>query len=111
MALGPDGTVFVGTQRGNVFAVVDRNRDSKADQVITIASDLTQPNGIAFKDGALYVAEISRITRYDGALDFTKQAAGVTPSLKPTIVTDKLPTDRAHGWKYLDFGPDGLLYT
>ncbi|MQA28255.1 MAG: sorbosone dehydrogenase family protein [Luteitalea sp.] len=111
MALGPDGTVFVGTQRGNVFAVVDRNGDHRSDEVITIASDLTQPNGVAFRDGALYVAEISRITRYDGALDFTKQPAGAAAALKTTVVTDKLPTDRPHGWKYLGFGPDGLLYT
>jgi glucose/arabinose dehydrogenase len=111
MTLGSDGTVFVGTQRGNVYAVVDRNRDNKADEVLTIASGLTQPNGVAFKDGALYVAEISRITRYDGRLDFTKQPAGTAPALKVSVVTDKLPTDRQHGWKYLAFGPDGLLYT
>src|SRR5687768_17271183 len=56
MTLGSDGTIFVGTQRGNVYAVVDRNRDNRADEVLTIASGLTQPNGVAFKDGALYVA-------------------------------------------------------
>jgi glucose/arabinose dehydrogenase len=111
MTLGSDGTVFVGTQRGNVYAVVDRNRDNKADEVLTIASGLTQPNGVAFKDGALYVAEISKITRYDGRLDFTNQPAGTAPALKVSVVTDKLPTDQAHGWKYLAFGPDGLLYT
>jgi glucose/arabinose dehydrogenase len=111
MALGADGTIFVGTQLGAVYAVVDRNHDNKADEVITVASGLTQPNGVAFRDGALYVAEISRITRFNGPLDFTRQPAGRAPALKPTVVTDKLPTDRPHGWKYLGFGPDGLLYT
>jgi glucose/arabinose dehydrogenase len=111
MTLGPDGTVFVGTQRGNVYAIVDRNRDHKADEVITIASGLTQPNGVAFRDAALYVAEISRITRYQGALDFARQPGGQPPALTTAVLTDTLPTDRAHGWKYLAFGPDGLLYT
>lgn len=111
MALGSDGTIFVGTQQlGSVYAVVDRNRDHKADEVITIASGLTQPNGVAFKNGALYVAEISKVTRYDGALEFTKQPAGGPGALKTTVVNDTFPTDRPHGWKHIAFGPDGLLY-
>jgi glucose/arabinose dehydrogenase len=110
MALGPDGVVFVGTQRGDVYAVVDRNRDNKADDVLTIASGLTQPNGVAYRDGALYVAEISRITRYDGMPAYLKAGAGAA-AVKPVVLNDQLPTDRAHGWKYLAFGPDGLLYT
>jgi glucose/arabinose dehydrogenase len=110
MTLGSDGTVFVGTQRaGSVYAVVDRDKDYKADEVLTLASGLTQPNGVAFRDGALYVAEISRITRYDGVLDFAR-APGGGPAPKPALVTDKLPTDMQHGWKYIAFGPDGLLY-
>ena len=60
MALGSDGTVFVGTRAQTVHAVVDRNKDFKADEVLTVASGLTSPNGVAFKDGALYVAENSR---------------------------------------------------
>jgi glucose/arabinose dehydrogenase len=110
MALGPDGTVFVGTQRGDVYAVVDRDRDNKADEVLTIAKGLTQPNGVAFRDGSLYVAEISRISRYDDIMGFVKPGASATPP-KPVILNDQLPTDRMHGWKYLAFGPDGLLYT
>lgn len=67
MALSPGGTLFVGTREdGRVFAVVDRNRDQKADEVITIARGLKMPSGVAFKDGALYVGEIGRITRYEG---------------------------------------------
>jgi glucose/arabinose dehydrogenase len=111
MALGSDGTVFVGTRAQTVHAVVDRNKDFKADEVLTVATGLTSPNGVAFRDGALYVAEINRISRYDGVLDFVKVAAGTGPAPKQTVLTDKLPTDRMHGWKYLVFGPDGMLYS
>ncbi len=110
MTLGADGTVYVGTQRGDVYAVADRNRDNKADDVLTVASGLTQPNGVAFRDGSLYVAEISKISRYDGVDAFAKTGAGA-PAPKPVVVYDQFPTDRQHGWKYLAFGPDGLLYT
>jgi len=66
MTLSPKGTVFVGTRGGDkVYAVVDADRDGKADNVYTIASGLDSPNGVAFRDGALYVAEISRILRFD----------------------------------------------
>ena len=111
MTLGSDGTVFVGTRAQVVHAVVDRNHDFKADEVLTVASGLTSPNGVAFKDGALYVAEINRISRLDGVLDFAKVPGGARPAPKQTILNDKLPADRMHGWKYLSFGPDGLLYT
>jgi glucose/arabinose dehydrogenase len=111
MALGSDGTVFVGTRAQMVHAVVDRNKDFKADEVLTVASGLTSPNGVVFKDGALYVAENSRIVRYDGVLDFVKVPGGSGPAPKLTVLTDKLPTDRQHGWKYLDVGPDGMLYS
>jgi glucose/arabinose dehydrogenase len=110
MALGSDGTVFVGTRAQTVYAVVDRNKDFKADEVLTVASGLTSPNGVAFRDGALYVAENSRISRYDGILEFVKVAGG-GPAAKQTVLTDKLPSDRMHGWKYLVFGPDGMLYS
>jgi glucose/arabinose dehydrogenase len=110
MALGSDGTVFVGTRADSVYAVVDRNHDHKADDVLTVASGLTSPNGVAFKDGALYVAEVNRISRYDGVLDFVKTPGGGAGA-KQTVIYDKLPSDRMHGWKYLSFGPDGLLYT
>ncbi len=105
MALSPGGTLFVGTREdGRVFAVVDRNHDQKADEVITIARGLKMPSGVAFKDGALYVGEISRITRYDG---IEGRLASPPP---PAVVNDSYPTDRHHGWKFIAFGPDGWLY-
>jgi glucose/arabinose dehydrogenase len=104
MTLAPDGTVFVGTMdRGSVYAIVNR-------QVVTVASGLNVPNGVAFRDGSLYVAENNRVVRYDHVLDWLKQPAAERPRLTPVVVNDKLPSDRHHGWKYLAFGPDGLLY-
>ena len=67
MALGEKGTLFVGSRSaGRVYAVVDRDGDKKGEQVYTIASGLQSPSGLAFRDGALYVAAVSRVIRYDG---------------------------------------------
>src|SRR5438046_458874 len=66
LALGAQGVVFVGTRRaGRVYALVDGKKQNRADHVVTIASGLDMPNGVAFRDGALYVAELSRVIRYD----------------------------------------------
>lgn len=105
MALGANGTLFVGSRTaGKVYAVVDRDKDNKADQVYTIATSLRMPSGVAFRDGALYVAEVNRIIRYDGI------ESKLESPPQPAVVNDKLPTEEHHGWKYLGFGPDGFLY-
>jgi len=105
LAQSPSGTIFVGSDRaGSVYALRDDNKDGKADKVITVVSGLNTPNGVAFRDGSLYVAEISRVLRFDN-IEPTLVAAA--PS---AVVTDKFPTDRHHGWKFIRFGPDGLLY-
>jgi glucose/arabinose dehydrogenase len=105
MALSPNGTLFVGTRNaGNVYAVVDRDRDHRADRVYRIASGLTMPNGVAFRDGALYVAEVSRVWRYDGIENRLENPG------KPVLVSDGFPGETHHGWKFIRFGPDGLLY-
>jgi glucose/arabinose dehydrogenase len=103
MALGEKGTLFVGSMGsgGNVYAI--KHDGKKATQVTTIAKGLDTPNGVAVKDGALYVAEISKIWRYDN-IESTLGAA------KPTLVYGKYPTDKHHGWKFIRFGPDGWLY-
>src|SRR5712691_11192936 len=61
LALGRKNVLFVGTRADRVYAV--RYRDAKATQVLTVASGLRMPNGVALKDGALYVAEVNRILR------------------------------------------------
>jgi glucose/arabinose dehydrogenase len=104
MARGDKGTVFVGTRKSSVYALVDENKDGKVDKQYTIADDLNTPNGIAFRNGSLYVAEINRILRYDHIED------NLSNPPKPVVVYDKYPTDKHHGWKYIAFGPDGKLY-
>jgi glucose/arabinose dehydrogenase len=105
MALGDKGTLFVGSRTARrVYAVVDRDGDKKGDQVYTIATGLASPSGITFRDGALYVAEISRVIRFDGI------ESKLESPPQPVVLNDKLPKEGHHGWKYLAFGPDGMLY-
>ena len=108
MTLGSKGTLFVGTRNKNsggvVYAVVDRNGDHKADQVYTVAKGLNEPNGVAFRQGALYVAEIGRVIRFDDI----ESKLEAPPA--PVVVNDTLPKETHHGQKFIAFGPDGLLY-
>lgn len=105
MVLGEDGTLFVGTRgAGNVYALVDRNGDNRADTMYTIAQGLNMPNGVAIRDGALFVAEVSRVLRFDSI-----EARLANPP-SPVVVRSDYPTDRHHGWKFIRFGPDGRLY-
>jgi glucose/arabinose dehydrogenase len=106
MVLGPRGTVFVGTRTsGKLYAVIDRNGDHKADRVVLLASGLNQPNGVAIRNGALYVATANRIVRYDDI----EQHLDALPT--PVVVRDSLPNpDAGHTWKFIAFGPDDMLY-
>jgi glucose/arabinose dehydrogenase len=106
MAIGPQGTVFVGSQYvGKVHAVVDADKDHKADRVVVIASGLDQPNGLAVRNGALYVATASRLLRFD---DIDKHL-DAPPA--PVTVRADLPNPKAgHTWKFIGFGPDDMLY-
>lgn len=106
MAMSPNGTLFVGNRStsGSVYALRDTNGDFKADEIYTLATGLNLPNGVAFKDGALYVAEVSKLWKYDNIEDKLDNPG------EPELIYDDLPTERHHGWKYIAFGPDGKLY-
>jgi glucose/arabinose dehydrogenase len=97
LALGARGTLFVGSRSGGaVHAVLPGGK------VVKVADGLSVPNGVAIKDGSLYIAEISRILKIENA--------ETIPASKPEVVFDKLPRDVHHGWKFIRFGPDGKLY-
>lgn len=105
MTLSEKGTLFVGTRgEGNVYAIPDKNGDMKGDDVITISSGLTMPNGVVYHKGDLYVAEVNRI------LKFRDIEKNLNKRIKPEIINDGFPEERHHGWKYIDIGPDNLLY-
>src|SRR5688500_15586913 len=103
MALSDDGKkVYVGTRGiGRVYEVTDEGGKRS---VRTVADKLTQPAGVAYKDGALYVFAIDKVLKYDG---IAKNA-----NAEPQDLTAKfeLPPEQHHNWKYVAFGPDGKLY-
>ncbi|MHA7816957.1 MAG: PQQ-dependent sugar dehydrogenase [Pseudohaliea sp.] len=111
MALGEDGTLYVGTRtdsgwnkRDTVYAITNRDGDAVADEVKVLLTGLDVPNGVAVRDGDLYVAEVSRLLRYDDIAEHLDDPPA------PVVLNDSFPTDLHHGWKYLRFGPDGRLY-
>jgi glucose/arabinose dehydrogenase len=104
MAEGPKGTIFMGTRQiGRVYAIT--NKDGKR-EVKTLLQGLTQPAGLAVKDGALYVFAINKVWRYDNIedkLDNPGQGVELTEAYN-------LPPDAHHNWKYVAFGPDNKIY-
>jgi glucose/arabinose dehydrogenase len=104
LCVSPSGTVFVGTRNDKVFALPDKNNDGYADSVYQIASGLNSANGVAFKDGSLFIGASSTIYRMDNI-----EATLANPP-KPTVVYDQFPSDSHHGLRYISFGPDNKLY-
>lgn len=108
MALGrtarDGGTLFVGSMRSGKVYAVPFDASFRAGTVRTIASGLRLPVGVAWREGSLYVSAVERILRYD---DIDRRLDN-PPS--PVVVTDRLPRETHHGWKFIAFGPDGKLY-
>lgn len=105
MALGDNGTVYVGGFRnGSIYAVLNPEKKPVADEVVVINKDLRLPSGVAYRDGDLYVGAINRILRYPDI------ASNLRLNPEPEVVTDSLPSETHHGWKFIRFGPDGNLY-
>ncbi len=105
MSLSPNGTLFVGTRgHGSVYALQDTDGDMKVDKQYTLIEDMNMPNGVAFRDGDLYFAEVDKVWVFrdiESKLD--------NPG-KPELIVDTYPDKKHHGWKYIAFGPDGWLY-
>ena len=104
MVRGDKGTIFMGSRIiGRVYAITDNG--SKR-EVKVLLQGLTQPNGLAFRDGSLFVLAINRVLRYENIEDNLDKPGD------PVELTKEfnLPPEIHHNWKYADFGPDGKLY-
>lgn len=145
MTLSPAGVLFVGTRNaahGHVYAIPLRLRGETPwahahPHVYSVARGLRTPNGVAYHNGSLYVAEVSKLWRYDGieemvlaqqpssspppppssssssSSSFSLRKALIrplSPSPSGVLVRHHWPSDDHHGWKFIAFGPDGLLY-
>jgi len=104
LALAEDlGAVFVSTRSDTVYAIPLRDDDGLR-PTYPVLRGLTSPNGVAWKDGYLYVVEQHRVTRYHvPSIDALTDA-------EPEILYDALPDKDWHGNRYIRFGPDGALY-
>ncbi len=96
LAVGAKGTLFAGSRGSAVYAVPPGGK------AVAVADGLSLPNGVAFRDGTLYIAEVGRILKIENAED--------SPNAKPELVYDKLPGETHHGLRFIRFGPDGKLY-
>jgi hypothetical protein len=103
LALSSKGTVFVGSRLQDKVYAITTDKDGKR-QVHILVSGLYRPNGVAYKDGTLYIAELSQISKIEHVDD------KLNASPKPTVIYSDLPKDEAHGWKFLAIGPDNKLY-
>lgn len=106
-----DDYIFVGTRSaGNVYAVNKLNPDD----FIVVLSGMDMPTGVALKDGDLYVAETDAIHILEDIE--AKLSNGAQTQSK--VMFGDLPRKNMwnplkkswHGWKWIDFGPDGALY-
>ena len=98
------GTLFVGSMQAGKVHAVSFGADFKAKGVKVIARGLQLPVGVAYREGSLYVSAVSRILRYD---DIERRLENPPAAV---LVTDRLPSETHHGWKFIAFGPDGKLY-
>jgi glucose/arabinose dehydrogenase len=102
MARGDKGKIYIGTRIiGRVYEITDEG-DRRTSRVVV--DKLTQPAGVAFANGSLYVMAINKVLRFDGIEN--------NPNVQPVDLTDKfnLPPEQHHNWKYIAFGPDKKLY-
>ena len=105
-----DGHVIVGSKNGkSIYALNDSNKDGVSEEKVLIASGLQNPTGVTFYEQDLYFSEIDKIWVIR---DIDKWLAldNLDELPKKEIYMDDLPSETWHGYKYIDFGPDGNLY-
>jgi glucose/arabinose dehydrogenase len=106
MAVAPNGDVFVTEPKaGKITVLRDADHDGKAEKISTYAAGFDRVHGIAFHNGALYVADVNAVWKLpykDGDLS--------TDAKPERITKDSFGGDEDHYSRDISFGRDGALY-
>lgn len=110
MAEGERGFIFVGSRRsGEIIAIRDYDSNGVSDFLKVIATSLNQPAGVSYYDGDLYFSEIDKIWKIQNIEAWLESNSSGMP--KKVLVSDSLPNDEWHGWKWLAHNQNGELFT
>jgi len=110
IAEGKNGTIFVGERTGQIIALADSDRNGEADYKKVIAKDLELSTGISIFNGDLYFSEVSKIWKIENIESWINNNNSNLDLPKKVLVTDELPSDTWHGWKWLKHDEQGQLY-
>jgi glucose/arabinose dehydrogenase len=110
IAESPSGRIFVGSRNGGqIFALHDTDGNGEVDEKILIADDLVYPTGVSFFDGDLFFSEIDKIWKIQNIEQKLNKSSAILP--EKILVTNELPDNKWHGWKWLMHDQNGGLYT
>tara|TARA_B100001250_G_scaffold235333_1_gene202123 strand:+ start:2001 stop:3131 length:1131 start_codon:yes stop_codon:yes gene_type:complete len=113
IAESESGYIFFGSKvqrddKGRIHALIDKDKDGYAEEKIIVAEDLDYPTGVSINDGNLYFSEIDKIWVIKDIESWLDKKSLDLPIKE--LVTDNLPSETWHGYKYIDFGPDNNIY-
>ena len=110
LAQDKNGRIYVGSKKsGKIFAIQDTDNNGQVDEKILIAENLIMATGVSIFDGHLFFSEVDKIWKIENIADFINIDPNILP--KKILVTDNLPSDTWHGWKWLKHDEEGHLYT
>jgi glucose/arabinose dehydrogenase len=110
MAQGTKGTIFVGERTGQIIALIDADQNGQSDQKRVIAENLEYSTGVSIFNGDLYFSEINKIWKIENIETWLNENITNSDLPKKILVTDQLPNDKWHGWKWLKHDEQGSLY-
>jgi glucose/arabinose dehydrogenase len=110
MAQGTNGTIFVGERTGQIIALIDADQNGQSDQKRVIAKNLEYSTGVSIFNGDIYFSEINKIWKIENIETWLNENITNSDLPEKILVTDQLPNDKWHGWKWLKHDEQGSLY-
>lgn len=113
LAVGRAGkAIFVGTAERSVYALTPGDGKAAAVEPFAPSMKFTMPHGLCFsKDGALFLVERNRVTRFDDAENkWRDAAANAKVIVKAGDLIPRSEESRGHSARVCRVGPDDKLY-